>query len=97
MKDKNKKYPEGYFIGIGIALGIPFGIPLAISLGNMAFIGTGLPIGLAIGIALENKYKEDGRIRPLNENEKKMRKIGLIAGIGALILGIIAFLMFLLR
>jgi hypothetical protein len=29
MKDKNKKYTEGYFIRIGIALGILFGIPLA--------------------------------------------------------------------
>ncbi len=94
MKDKNKKYPEGHFIGIGIALGIPFGIPLAISLGNIAFIGTGLPIGLAIGIALEDKYKKEGRIRPLNEDEKKIRKIGLIS---TLVLGIIVFLMFLLR
>ena len=95
MKDKDKKYPEGYFISIGIALGIPFGIPLAISLGNMGFIGTGIPIGLAIGIALEEKYKKEGRIRPLDENEKKIRKIALIAGIVALILGIFAFYMFL--
>jgi hypothetical protein len=92
MKDKNKKYPEGYFIVIGIGLGISFGISLAISLGNMAFIGTGLPIGLGIGITLEDKYKKEGRIRPLNEDEKKKRKIGLIS---TLVLGIIVYLMFL--
>lgn len=94
MKDNNKKYPEGYFIGIGVAMGIPFGIPMGIALGNPGFIGTGIPIGLAIGIALEEKYKNEGRIRPLNEDEKKTRKLALIAGIGALILGIIVFLMF---
>ena len=94
MKDINNKYPEGYFISIGIALGIPFGIPLAISLGNMGFIGTGIPIGLAIGIALEEKYKKEGRIRPLDENEKKKRKILLFVGIGTLILGMILFLLF---
>lgn len=97
MNDKDKKYPEGYFIGIGIALGVLFGIPLAFSLENMAYIGTGFPIGLAIGIALEEKYKKEGRIRPLNENKKKTRKIGLIAGTGALIIGIIALLILLSR
>ena len=94
MKDKNKKYPEGHFIGIGIAIGIPLGIPLAISLGNTGFIGVGLPIGLAIGMALEKKYKKEGQIRPLNEGEKKKRKIGFIS---TLILGIIVFLMFLFK
>jgi hypothetical protein len=59
----------------------------------MAFIGIGLPIGLAIGIALEEKYKKEGQIRLLNEDEKKKRKIGLIS---ALVIEIIVFLIFLL-
>ena len=97
MNDKNKKYPEGYFIAIGIALGIPLGVPLAISLGNPGFIGIGIPIGLAIGLALEEKYKRQGRIRSLTENEKKKRKIGFILGIVSLIIGFVVFLVFLLK
>jgi len=97
MKDVNKKYPKNYFIEVGIALGIPFGIILAILLDNPGFIGTGLPIGLAVGLAFEKKYKKEGKIRPLTEDEKKKRKIALIRGTGALIIGIIVFLMVLLK
>jgi len=97
MRVKKKRYPEGHFIGGGMALGILFGMPLAISLGNLAFIGTGLPMGLAVGIALEDKYKKEGRIRPLTESEKKKRKIGLRVGIGALVIGIVTFLLVLVR
>jgi len=96
MKD-NKKYPEGYFVGIGAALGIPFGIPLAISTGNPGLIGTGIPIGLAIGIALEDKNRKEGKIRPLTKDEKRKRRVAVIIGVVLLILGIIAFLLTLLR
>ncbi|MBN2459618.1 hypothetical protein JXB28_05010 [Candidatus Woesearchaeota archaeon] len=94
---KEKKYPEGHFVAIGIALGLPFGMPLAISTGNPGLIGTGIPIGLAIGLALEEKYKREGRIRHLTADEKSKRKKAFVAGIGALIIGIAVFLIFLLR
>ena len=92
MKNNEKKYPNGYFIGIWTVLGILFGIPLAISIGNPGFIGSGIPIGLAIGLALEEKYKKEGKMRSLTEDEKKRRRIILIGGIIVLIIGIILFL-----
>ena len=94
----DKKYPEGYFIGIGIALGIPMGLPLAITTGNFGLMGIGIPIGVAIGVGLEEKYKKEGRIRSLTEKEKKRQRFGVIAGLVTLVLGeIIGLSIFILR
>jgi len=91
------KYPEGHFVGqwmgIGIALGAGIGVPIGLAIGNPGFFGIGLPIGLAIGSAIgaakEKKAKEEGRIRPLTEQEKKRKKNAIFVGIGLLISGII--------
>jgi len=93
-----KKYPQGHFIGIGIALGIPLGLPLAISTGNYGLMGIGIPIGVAIGAGLEEKYKKEGRIRPLTEQEKKRQKYGVVGGLVLLLLGFVVGLgVYLLR
>lgn len=96
------KYPEGHFLGkwmgIFIAIFSGFGIPLSIALNNPAFIGIGPAIGVAIGASvgksIEEKYRKKGMIRPMTEKEKKNKKIAVIFGIIALLLGVAAFIYF---
>jgi hypothetical protein len=100
MENIDKKYPEGHFlgmwIGIGIAIFSGFGIPLSIATENPGFIGIGpalgVAIGLAIGQSMENKYKQEGRIRPLTESEQKRKKNAVTAGIFILTVGVIIFI-----
>lgn len=101
MEPKDKKYPEGHFVGmcmlIGLTIGAGIGIPLGIIIGNPGLFGIGLPIGLALGLAIgssiEAKYKKEGKINPLTEDEKKKREILVIAGISVFILGLLIFLL----
>jgi hypothetical protein len=104
MEENNKKYPEGHFVGMWMAIGIAIftgvGVPLSIATGNTAFIGIGpalgISIGLAIGSGIEAKYKKEGKIRPLTEEEKKRKKIGIIAGLIILLIGaLVGLLIFL--
>jgi len=97
-----KTYPEGHFIGmwmcIGIAIFSGLGVPLSIATDSSGFIGMGpalgVGFGLAIGTAIENKYKEEGKIRPLTETEKKRKKNAVLVGIALLSLGVVAFILF---
>ena len=99
MEDRDKKYPEGHFVSmwmrIGIAIFSGMGIPLSIITNNYGFIGIGPAIGVALGLsigqAVENKYKEDGKIRSLTEDEKKGRKNAVMAGVGIVVSGVILF------
>jgi hypothetical protein len=103
MDEKVKKYPEGHFIGMWIGIGIAifsgFGIPLSIVTGNPGFIGIGPALGVSIGIAIgqsiENKHKQEGRIRPLTEIEQKKKKNAIFAGILILTVGVLIFLLLL--
>ncbi len=106
MNEKDKKYPEGHFvgmwIGIGLAIFTVFGISLSIATGNTGLIGIGPAIGVAIGVAIgqsiEDKHKKEGRIRPLTKEEKDRKKKLVFGGIVLLVLGIVSFLtIFLLR
>jgi len=100
MIDKNKKYPEGHFLGVGIAIGIPIfsgvGIALSNSTGNPGLIGIGPAIGvilgLAIGKSMEDKYRKQGLVRQLTEKEKLMRKRGKLIGAIAVVIGVIALI-----
>ena len=100
MKENNKKYPEGHFVGmwmgIGTAIFSGLGIPLSIAAGNTGLIGIGpalgVVFGLAIGSSIEAKHKKEGKIRPLTEEEKKRKKIGIIVGIVILSVGVLSFL-----
>lgn len=104
MENKNETYPEGHFLGlwmgIGIAMFSGFVIPLSIALDNPGFIGAGPALGAAFGLALgqavENKYKEEGRIRPLTDSEKKRKKIAVAAGVAILTVGVIISILILL-
>lgn len=101
MDDKVEKYPEGHFVGMwmGICIAIfsGFGIPLSIVTENPGFMGIGPALGVAIGAAIgqsiENKYKQEGRIRPLTESEQKRKKNLVIAGILILLLGVLIFIL----
>ena len=105
-KEKNKKYPEGHFLGmwmgVGIAIFSGLGIPLSIVTKNPGLLGIGpalgVAFGLAIGSSIESKYKKEGKIRPLTKDEKKERKMYVTIGIVILtIFSIIGLAIFLLR
>lgn len=95
-----KKYPEGHFLGmwmgIGIAIFSGVGIPLSVATDNSGFIGIGpalgVALGLAIGQSMENKYKAEGKIRPLTKEEKRTKQITLGAGVVILIIGLLVAL-----
>ena len=103
MDDEDKKYPEGHFLGmwmgIGIAIFSGIGIPVSIATENPGFIGVGpalgVAFGLAIGQSIENKYKENGRIRPLTESEQKRKKKTVFVGVAILTLGVLIFILLL--
>ena len=105
MEKNNKKYPKGHFVGlwmgIGIAIFAGIGVPISLALKIPGLIGigpaTGAAFGLALGQSIETKYQKEGKIRPLTEDEKKKRKIAVIAGIGIFILGLLMFLFSLSR
>jgi len=101
MDDKVEKYPEGHFVGmwmvICIAIFSGLGIPISIVTENPGFIGIGpalgIAVGLAIGQSIENKYKQEGRIRPLTESEQKRKKNAVTGGIIILTLGVLIFIL----
>jgi len=97
MKDKKEKYPEGHFVNKWMAIGMPLGLPLGLAFGGPEFLGIGLAmgmcVGLAIGSSVESKYKKEGKIRPLTKQEMKKKRIGIIAGVIALLIGAAVFLL----
>jgi len=84
MENKENIYPEGHFLGLWMGIGDP------------GFIGIGpaigISFGLAIGQAIENKHKQEGKIRPLTESEIKRRKKTITAGIIILAFGVLMFI-----
>ena len=101
--NQDRKYPEGHFVGVGMAIGLAvfsgLAIPLALATGNFGLVGIGPALGVAFGLslgqAIENKYKKEDRIRPLNEVEKKRKKMAVVAGLVLLALGVGVFLILL--
>ncbi|GEM_PF-726431 len=98
------RYPEGHWMGIGIGIGLLLGMPagllMGIAMDNMAIgIATGpalgMGLGIAIGSALEKKHKEN--IRPLSEEERRMKKRLTLVTLKLLIIGILVFLALVFR
>jgi hypothetical protein len=97
-----EKYPEGHFVNMWVIIGIVIfsglGVLSVIITHNHTFFvfvpGLGVAFGLAIGQVIENKYKKEDKIRPLTEDEKKLKKMAISAGIVLLILGVIVFRFF---
>ena len=102
--DETVKYPEGNFLGIWMAVCIgiltAIWIPLSILTGNLALIGVGPAMGVAVGLAVgqivEHKQRKEGKIRPLNESEKRIRKVAVVVGIIIALMGCFLFLVGLL-
>ena len=95
-----KEYPEGQlvatWIGIGIALFAGVGVVLATATDNPGLIGIGPALGVAvgagIGAGLENKARQEGRIRELtpaeHRRQRRSRWIGaaiLLAGLAVMV------------
>ncbi|NEV94644.1 hypothetical protein G3567_10860 [Psychroflexus sp. YR1-1] len=101
METNKETFPEGHFInkwtGLGIAIFSGIGIPISIITGNLGLIGIGPAIGVAVGVSvgqsMEKKYAKEGRIRPLNDQEKRKRKMTTYVGLAIMILGLITFLL----
>ncbi|MBE9467531.1 MAG: hypothetical protein IMY72_04300 [Bacteroidetes bacterium] len=99
MKDENKKFPEGHFVGLWMGIGIAVFTGLGLFIGNAfknsSFVSMGPIIGVAFGIlvgqAVEAKNKREGRIRTLYEKEKKRKKILVLLGLALLIIGFTMF------
>ena len=106
MEENNKKYPEGHFVGMWIGIGIAIftgvGVPIPFATGNPGLFGIGpalgVSIGLAIGSGIEAKYRKEGKIRSLTEEEKKRKRLGITIGIITLVaLSLVGLLLFLSR
>ena len=105
MNQIDEKYPEGHFVsmwmGIGIAIFSGIGIPLSIITDNPGFIGIGPAIGVAFGLSIgqgiENRYKLEGKIRPITDTEKKRKKSVVTLGIISIFIGIILVLILFLK
>lgn len=85
MKEE-KKYPEGYFktlsmlisTGLLSAIGVPLGLILEIPPLVGAGPLVGVILGMLIGEKFEEKYKNRGQIRQLNDKEVRNRKIMVV-------------------
>lgn len=103
MEDNEGKYPEGHFVArwmaIGMAIFSGLGVALSTIMDSPGLMGIGPAIGVAFGAAvgqsIESKYKKEGKIRPLTDDEKKRRRIAAIAGVAVLVLGVLAFFLIL--
>ena len=86
------KYPQGHWMSVGMCIGIAMGsIPSLVGLvfddmSSFVAIGPaiGCGIGVAIGSALEQKHKDE--LRPLTEEEQRVRFRVTVVALGALAL-----------
>jgi len=102
MEDKKEIYPEGHFVGMWIGIGIAIftgvGVAISFALENPGMIGVGPAIGVAfgagVGSSIESRYKKEGKIRPLTEDEKKRKRYLIIVGIVLFLVGLLTLLLF---
>jgi hypothetical protein len=88
IRKKYPGYPRGHWMGQGIGIGIAIGAGIGVALGNIALgVGIGLAIGVAIGAGQENRHKDE--IRPITEEEDKLRRQSVLVAIGTLLVGLI--------
>lgn len=90
IRKNNPGYPKGYWLEQGVGLGVGIGAGIGVALGNIAIgVGIGVAIGTAIGSMWETQHKDE--IRPVLEEEKKLRKQTILFMIGLLLTGLIVF------
>ena len=92
IRKKYPGYPKGHWMSQGIGIGIAIGAGIGVAMGNIAIgVGIGLAMGTAIGSGLENRHKDE--IRPITDEEEKLRRQSILVAIGTLIVGLIVFAM----
>ena len=90
LRKKYPGYPKGYWISQGVGIGVGIGTGLGVALHNIAIgVALGTAIGTSIGSVLEKKHKD--KIRPITEEEKKLKNQTVLSIIGAFILGLIIY------
>ena len=90
IRKKYPGYPKGHWMSQGIGMGIAIGAGIGVAMGNIAIgVGIGLAMGTAIGSGLENRHKNE--IRPITDEEEKLRRQSILVAIGTLIVGLIVF------
>jgi len=90
IRKKYPGYPKGHWMSQGIGIGIAIGAGIGVAMGNIAIgIAIGVAIGAAIGSGLEKQHKDE--VRPITEEEEKIRKQSLLFVISTLLLGLMAF------
>ena len=90
IRKKHPGYPKGYWMSKGIAIGIAIGAGIGVATGNLALgVGVGVAIGTSIGSGLEKKHKDE--IRPMTDEEKKLKKQSILFSVGLMLLGVVVF------
>ena len=92
IRKKHPGYPKGYWMNQGIGIGVAIGAGIGVALDNIAIgVGIGIAIGAGIGAEKEKTHKDE--IRPMTDEEKKLRKKSIMFITSTLILGLIVFLL----
>jgi len=87
---KTGKHPKGHYQGRGIAMGLPIGISIGVAMGNIAIgVAIGVAIGLSIGAAQEKKHEKE--LRPLTDEEKRMKQRSRMLCMALFALGLVVF------
>ena len=90
IRKKHPGYPKGYWMSQGIAIGIAIGAGIGVAMGNLAIgVGVGVALGTSIGSGLEKKHKDE--IRPITDEEKKLKKQSILFSVGIMLLGVVVF------
>lgn len=91
IRKKHPGFPKGYYMNQGMGIGLAIGAGIGVALGKIAIgIAIGVAIGAAIGSGLEKKHKDE--IRPLTEEERKLKRQSIVFTTGTFIAGIIIFI-----
>lgn len=90
IRKKYPGYPKGYWMSRGIGIGIAIGAGIGIAMGYIAIgVAIGVAIGAAIGSGLEKQHKDE--IRPITEEEEKIKKQSFLISVGTMLVGIVVF------
>jgi len=77
-------YPKGHYMGRGMGAGIAIGAGIGVAMNNIAVgIPIGIAIGAGIGTAMEKKHAHE--LRPMTDEEMRMKRLGVMITVGLLI------------
>ncbi len=90
IRKKYPGYPKGHWMNQGLGIGMAIGAGIGVAMGNIAIgVAIGVAIGSAIGSGLEKQHQDE--VRPVTDEEEKIRKQSLLFAISTLLLGLIVF------